>query len=54
MTTCAIGYLCAMRLVVAGVALGHYGIVVCLFRVVDMECGVAFLTVKTVLCSLFF
>ena len=52
-TTQAIGYLCAVRLVMAGVALRHYGIVVSLFGVVDMECGVAFLTVKTVFCSLF-
>jgi hypothetical protein len=42
-----------MRLVVAGVALRHYGIVVSLFRIVDMECAVAFLTVEAVLSAVF-
>ena len=53
-TTCAIGNFCSVRLAVTGVALGHYGIIVCLSGVVDMECGVAFLTVKTVFGPLFF
>jgi len=47
-TTQAISHLCAVGLVVAGVALGHYGIVVSLFRIEDMERAVAFLTVESV------
>jgi hypothetical protein len=52
-TTQAIGHLCAVRLVVAGVALRHYGIVIPPSRVVDMECAVAFLTVEAVFSAVF-
>ena len=43
-----------MRFVVAGVALRHYLIVIRLFRIVDMECAVAFLTIEAVLSAIFF
>ncbi len=45
----AVGHLSAVRLLMAGIAVGHDGIVVPLFRIIGMECGVAFLTVETVL-----
>ena len=43
-----------MRFVVAGIALRHYRIVIRLFRIVGMECTVAFLTIEAVLSAVFF